>query len=125
MYLKFKFDAQESLSIGNYERTIIELAMSYEIYLRHSYFDYLPKDQLHDELILYIEKANINQFSSHFFKRIVKTKDDYDKKLTEDIDSLMAQRNSYVHMGNMKDASKERCTRYLKAVEKLFAIEKI
>lgn len=125
MHIRFKFDAQESLKTENYERAIIEFAMSCEIYIRHSYFDYLPKDQLHDELIKYIESANINQFLTKFFKRILKDESEYNRALREDLDSLMAHRNQYVHMGVMTDATRERCDRYLNAVEKLFAIEKV
>ncbi|MBA3756002.1 MAG: hypothetical protein H0X02_07165, partial [Nitrosomonas sp.] len=71
MHIKFKFDAQESMRIGNYERAIIELALACEIYVRRSYSDYLPKKQLHGEVIKHIEKASISHYLKHFFSQII------------------------------------------------------
>lgn len=125
MYMKFKFDAQEWMRIGNYERAIIELALACEIYVRYSFFDYLPKDQLYDEVIKYIERANISLYLQHFFKKIIVDKER--TKFTEVknvILKLMEERNSYMHMGFMKHATPEMSKKYLSAVEDLFAIQK-
>lgn len=124
MYIKFIHDAQSSIKIGNCERAIVELALACENYLRYSVFDYLPSG-LQKEFVEYIEEANINQYLNRFFNNIVEEKDKTKfKKIKKDISSLISRRNSYMHMGTMKDAHSDNFNRYLSAVENLILIEK-
>lgn len=75
--------------------------------------------------VTYIEEANISQYLNKFFDDIVEDKDRSKfKKLKKEISSLISKRNSYMHMGNMNDATLKNCRRYLSAVKDLFDIEK-
>lgn len=125
MYMKFKFDAQESMRIGNYERAIIELALACEIYVKKSFFSYLPIEQLHDEVIKHIEKANISHYLKHFFRQIIVDSEEAKfTKVKAELLKLIDERNSYMHKGFMSEATLETSKRYLSAVEDLFTIQK-
>jgi HEPN domain-containing protein len=123
MHLRFLHDAESSAKNGHYEKSILESAMACEIYLRYSVFEYIPENTP-QELIAYIEEANINKYSSRFFKSLVSDahKNDY-KKLAKEISSLMSRRNSYVHMGRMKNADIENCYRFINSMKSLFNIQ--
>ncbi len=125
MYMKLKFDAQESMEIGNYERAIIELAMACEIYVKRSHSIYLPRDQLDEEVIKYIQKASISLYLKFFFKKIIieKEKPKFEK-VKDMILKLMEDRNSYMHRGVIENVTLEKSKNYLSAVEDLFNIEK-
>lgn len=125
MYMKFMFDAKESMRLNYPERAIVELALSCENYLRYSVFKLLPEN-LRDDFVEYIEEANINQFLNRFFKNSFD--ESYLKatnftKLKKEISSLLNKRNKYMHMGNMEDATQKRFSRYLKALNELFLLK--
>lgn len=125
MYVKFMFDAQESMRLNYVERAIVELALACENYLRYSVFSLLP-DSLRQDFVEYIEEANINQYLNRFFKnsfdntylKSVKFKD-----LKSDISSLLSKRNKYMHMGKMDGATTENFVRYLKSTQHLFTLK--
>jgi uncharacterized protein (UPF0332 family) len=122
MHIRFLHDADTSIENQLYEKAILELALSCEIYLRYSVFKTIP-DTLSAELHAYIEEANINQYVGRFFKSLVDTSAESDyKRLTKELSSLISRRNSYVHMGVMDDANQDRCIRYSTAVKKLFSV---
>lgn len=122
MHIRFLHDAETSTRNGHYEKSILELAMACEIYLRYSVFNFIP-DTTPKEFVTYIEEANINKYVERFFKSLVRSENlkDYNR-LTTDISSLMSRRNSYVHMGRMDGADQERCCRYINAAKLLFTI---
>ena len=123
MYLRFLHDAVTSSRNGQYEKAIIEIAMACEIYLRYAVFEFIP-ESTPEELVKYIEEANINKYASQFFKRLVNESQisDY-KKILKEISSLMSRRNSYVHMGQMDDAGNALCQRFINSAKKLFTIQ--
>ena len=88
MHIRFLHDADTSIENQLYEKAILELAMSCEIFLRYSVFKTIP-DTLSTELHTYIEEANINQYVGKFFKSLVDTSSENDyKRLTKEISSL-------------------------------------
>ena len=123
MHLRFLHDAQHSASNGQYEKSILELAMACEIFIRYSVFDLIP-DVVPKEFVEYIEEANINKYTNNFFKKHVPTSLNLNyKKISKDISSLMSRRNSYVHMGYMDGADRDHCSRYTSSVKELFKIK--
>lgn len=123
LHLRFLYNAQESTRNDYFEKSIIELAMSCETYLRYSVFKHIPQN-LPKELVTYVEEANINKYASQFFKNLVpeESKKDY-QKIQKDISSLMSKRNSYVHMGFMEGANQKNCNRYIESLKNLFKIQ--
>lgn len=122
MHLRFLHDAKASRRNRQYEKAVIEIAMACEIYLRYSVFEYIPVSTP-EEIKRYIEEANINKYSSQFFRSLVPESavSDY-KKIAKEISSLMSRRNKYVHMGQMHDADDTLCHRFIHAAEELFKI---
>jgi hypothetical protein len=123
LHMRFLHDAEASVSSGHHKKSILELAMACEVYLRYSVFEFIPKD-MPQELKTYIEEANINQYASKFFKSLVpENHQPQYTKLSKEISSLMSRRNSYVHMGYMKDADSKNCHRFIDAMKTLFNIQ--
>jgi len=123
MHLRFLHDAVTSTRHGQYEKAIIEIAMACEIYLRYAVFEFIP-ERTPDELVKYIEEANINKYASQFFRSLVDDSQisEY-KKIVKEISSLMSRRNNYVHMGQMDDADNALCQRFINTARKLFTIQ--
>jgi hypothetical protein len=119
MHIQFIINAEQSARNSFYEKAIIETAMACETYLRYTVLGYMPK-KLQQDIVGYIESANINQYSSHFFKNLVATESEKEySKLRKDIDSLISKRNSYLHMGKY-DSHNTNCYRYIDSIKKLF-----
>ncbi len=123
MHLRFFHDAVTSTRHGQYKKAIIEIAMACEIYLRYAVFEFIP-ERTPEELVKYIEEANINKYASQFFKSLVDESQisEY-KTILKEISSLMSRRNSYVHMGQMDSADNALCQRFITAAKRLFTIQ--
>lgn len=122
MHIGFLHDAKASTRNGQYEKAIIELAMACEIYLRYAVLEFIPKSTP-KEMKTYIEEANMNKYVSQFFKGLVlDLQSSGYKKISSDISSLMSRRNSYLHMGQLHDADRMLCRRYINTAEQLFEI---
>jgi hypothetical protein len=70
MQLRFLHDAETSVRNGHYEKSILELTMACEIYLRYSVFKFIPK-ATPKPLVTHIEEANVSQYLGKFFKSLV------------------------------------------------------
>ena len=120
--LRFFHDAKASTRNGLYEKAIVELAMACEIYLRYQVFEFIPETTPED-IKKYIEEANINKYVSQFFKSLVpESQSAAYKKIAKDISSLMSRRNSFVHMGQLYDADKDLCHRFINTAQELFRV---
>jgi len=122
IYLTLKHEAERFKQIGDYRRSIIDLAISCETFLRNSVLDSLPSN-LSAEAWKFIEEGNINQFVSKLIPSILN--DDaivqYNKNLKPEISSLFSKRNDVMHRGNSVGATKENCDRFLKMLKELIA----
>ena len=122
LHLHFLHLARQSFRNGEFEKSILETALSCEVYIRYSVFEFMPED-LSEEMTAYIEEANINQYVSRFFHSLVPNDQlSAYKKLKKDINSLMSKRNSYVHMGSMNGATPENCKRFIRCAKELSQI---
>jgi hypothetical protein len=122
LHISFLHSAEQSYSVGYFQRSIVELALACETYLRYSVTEHFP-DDLSEVLTTYIQEANISQYINQFFRNLVSEQDKpaY-RKLKDEIVSLMSKRNTFVHMGVMKGANETNCRRYAEMAKQLFGI---
>jgi hypothetical protein len=122
IYVELKYDAEEHIRLGDYRRSLIDMAIACETFLRISVLQSLPKD-LNPKLSVYIEEANINQYINHFFAEIIdETANKQFKKIKSDLHSLTKRRNDLVHMGKDDGIDEKLCLRFLKVTQELLSI---
>lgn len=123
MHLRFLHDAETSKRNGQYQKSIIEIAIACEIYLRYAVLAFIP-EETPEEFEKYIEEANINKFVSQFFRGFLDSSQALEyKAITKELSSLFSRRNSYLHMGKMSNADNDLCLRFINAARRLFAIK--
>ena len=122
IYVEFKHDAEEHIRLGDYKRSLVDMAIACEIFLRFAVLQRLP-GELNTKLTAYIEKANVSQYINNFFPEIIDeaTNKQY-KKLKLGLNSLFDRRNKLVHMGEDEGIDKELCLRFLKVTQELLSI---
>ncbi len=125
VYVSLKHDAELSMSHGDYVRSIVELAMACEVFMRFMVLDRLPKE-LGGTLSEAIEELNINQYVTKHFRALVPADNlkEYGK-LSGELSSLFSKRNKIVHMGKDTGADAENCKRFLELANKLFKYREI
>ena len=116
-------DGQENHERLDYRRSLIDIAIACEIYLRFKVLSSMPKNLL-PSLRLAIEVMNINQFATKFFPEIldIEGKAAY-KSLSKDLASLFDVRNKIMHMHNNERATSEQCVRFIDLAKKLFQLD--
>lgn len=121
LYVLLKHDALRLLHDGNYRRSIVELAICCETFLRNRVLGSLPS--LPQDIWKHVEEGNINQYVSKFFPNILSQegKDAY-KPLKEELQSLMSKRNDIVHRGNSDGATEANCLRFALLVSRLLVL---
>lgn len=123
VYYDSIFDAVEHMKIGDLQRTVIDLAVACESYLRISVMGHLP-DNLSNSLRHYIDKANINQYISYFFLESLNEQEKRQfTKLSEGLDKLFNARNTIMHSGRKTDLTLAECRKYLEITQKLISIK--
>ena len=125
IYVELKHDAEEHLNLGDYRRSLIDLVIACETFLRFTVLKGLP-EELNPKLVAYIETANISQYVNQFFPEVINeaAKKEY-QKLKSDLKSLFARRNKLVHMGNDSGINEELCLRFLRLTQELLSIKGI
>lgn len=125
VYVSLKHDAELSASHNDYVRSIVEIAMACETFMRFMVLDRLPEN-LSDGLVEAIEELNINQYVTKHFRALVPSSNlkEYGK-LSSDLSSLFSKRNKIVHMGKNTGANAENCKRFIKLANKLFKYREI
>jgi len=123
IYASVRYDAQESLSHGDYRKSLIELAMACELFLRQMVLQRLP-EELSSTLVEAIEELNINQYVSKHFRDILSEAGQREfGKLSAELSSLFSKRNKLLHMGESGPATRENCERFLRATRRLHNLE--
>jgi hypothetical protein len=122
VYVELKHDAEENIRLGDYGLSLLYLAFACEVFLRFAVIGTLPKT-LNDEVIRYIERANVSLYIDKLFPEIldVATKKQF-KSIKSDLHSLSEHRNKVVHMGNDEGVDEKLCLRFLKVTEELLSI---
>lgn len=123
LHAAMRYDAQESLYHGDYRKSLIELAMASELFLRQMVLQRLP-DDLAPTLVEAIEEININQYvSKHFRGALSETGKREFGELSKDLSSLFSKRNKLLHMGESESATRENCERFLEVTRRLHRLE--
>ena len=125
VYISLKHDAELSMSHNDHARSIVELAMACELFVRFMVLGKLPKN-LGESLTEAIEELNINQYLTKHFRSLVQ-RDNIKEygKLSKELSSLFSKRNKIVHMGENTGANAENCERFLGLANKLFKYREI
>ncbi len=123
VYYDLIFDAVEHMKIGDLQRTVVDLAVACESYLRILVMERLP-DNLINSLRNYIDLANINQYISRFFLESLneQEKKQFTEKLRNGLVKLFDARNTIMHSGRKTDLTIDECRKYLEITQKLISI---
>jgi len=122
IYIEFKHDAEEQIRIGDYRRSLVDMAIACETFLRFNVLQRLPR-KLTSKLSAYIEDANIAQYINNFFPEVIDEATGIQfKKLKSDLFSLFKRRNNLVHMGKDNGIDEKLCLRFLKVTQKLLSM---
>jgi len=124
VYILLLDDARENLNRHDYRRSIIDLAIACEVFMRMMVLRAIPEN-LDADMRAMIEGANINQYLKKFLPNLL-TEDRKSsfRKLANDLGSLFDLRNKIMHMADSDRATKENCVRFIKATATLFETEK-
>ena len=122
IHLALKFEAEEFLARGDTRRSLIDICVSCETFLRQTVMRTLPST-LEMKVRGHVEDANITQYVNHFFPALLKgaAVAQY-KKLPSELTSLFAKRNAIMHRGDVTGATRENCIRFLGVARTLFSI---
>ncbi|MEM5342408.1 hypothetical protein [Paraburkholderia azotifigens] len=123
IHLKFFDDAQESFSRHEFRRSIIDLAIACEVFMRTLVLQRLPPD-LDPDVRAMVEDANINQYMRKFVPNALTEEGKRRLKAlaSAQLESMFAARNKIMHMAKEDRATGENCLRFIRAVETLFEI---
>jgi hypothetical protein len=122
-YALIRYDAQESLYHRDYRKSLIELAMACELFLRQMMLKRLP-EKLLPTLVEAIEELNISQYVSRHFRGVLSETGAREfGKLSKELNSLFSKRNKLLHMGESEPATRENCERFLKVARRLHNLE--
>ena len=122
VYIDLFFDGMNHLSHGELQRSVVDLAVACETFMRRRVMEKIPYG-LTEGIRRYIDESNIRQVLDHFFPD---TLTDDDRKLLKSINSRLHQlfdvRNRILHSGQKEDLTAAECNKYLEATEKLIGI---
>jgi hypothetical protein len=117
-----KFDAEERISVGDYRRALMDLAMSCETFLRYKVLHSLPS-KLKPAIVTHLEEANIRQYLTKFFPELLdKDEQRQFKKLKSNLHSLFDRRNKLVHLGKGDGVDEQLCLRFVKVTDELLSL---
>ncbi|MEM5451527.1 hypothetical protein [Paraburkholderia guartelaensis] len=118
-------DARENLSRGDYRRSIIDLAVACEVFMRTLVLRTIPED-LDKDMLAMIEEVSIHQYMKKYLPNLL-TEDgqsDLKKLVSGHLNSLFELRNKIMHMAQNDRATRENCVRFIQATSTLFELEK-
>ncbi|WP_198118383.1 hypothetical protein [Massilia rhizosphaerae] len=121
-YITILHEAEEYLDRGEYRRSLIDMAVATELYIRRIVMSRLP-ETLNSYLIDKIERVGISEFSEKIFpeslNEIGLNKLDNIKK---DLKALFTTRNQVMHMADYNVATEELCKKFLNATKALLGL---
>jgi len=123
IYASLRLDAEESLFHRDYRKSLIELAMACELFLRQMVLQRLPEN-LSPSLVETVEELNINQYvSKHFLAILSEAGKREFRGLKPELESLFSKRNKLLHMGKTEPAAEDNCERFLRIAVRLHRLE--
>jgi hypothetical protein len=123
IHMEFKLDAEERIKLGDYNRSLVDMAIACETFLRFVVFQHLPKE-LNSKLTEYIEEANISQYMNKFFPKVLdEATNKQFNKIKSNLFSLFERRNKLVHLGKSQGIDEQLCRKFLKTTQMLLSME--
>jgi hypothetical protein len=121
-YIDSMFDGIYQYNLGNLKLSVVNLAVACEIFMRTRVVQNLPGN-LSEEILRYIDEANIRRVQEHLFKDIL---NEDQKRLLKSINSslhkLFDARNTILHSGRKEDLSSLNCEEYIRYTKTLLSI---
>jgi hypothetical protein len=116
------FDGIEQFKLGELQRSVVDLAVACEAFMRARVMQNLP-DGLTKAASKYIDEANIRQVLEHLFKDTLSEEQMRRLKSTKSrLHRLFDARNTILHSGYKEDLTSADCKKYIEATKKLIAI---
>lgn len=114
---------QEYHYLRDYRRSIIDVAIACEVFLRSRVVSSLPIG-IAPAIRSTIEAVNISQFISKYFPDLLTPLGKIKfKKISKNLTSLFDARNKIMHMDNNERCSSAQCVKFIDLAEKLFELE--
>ena len=121
VYIDLMFDGIEQCVLGDLQRSVVDLAVACEAFMRSKVQHSLPNG-LTDSVLKYIDEAHIRQVLDHFYKDTLSGEQRESlKSINSTIQKLFDARNTILHSGYKEDLTSADCQKYIKAAKKLIA----
>lgn len=122
-YINLLDDAREYHSRHEYRRSMIDLAIACEVFLRTFVLQQLPS-KLDSDISTMISEVNISQYLKFFPNFLNDDGKVKFKKIKENLTSLFDARNKIMHMAINDRATNENCLRFIDLTKNLFDLQK-
>ena len=122
VYIDLMFDGIEHFKLGDLQRSVVDLAVACEAFMRVRVTQNLP-DGITAPVLEYIDEAPIQRVLDKFFKEIWSDNQNSQlKSIRSNLHQLFNARNDILHYGHKEDLTSADCKKYIEATKKLIAI---
>jgi len=122
VYIDLMFDGIEQFKLGDLQRSVVDLAVACESYMRARVMQNLPSG-LTDVVLKYIDEAPIRRVLDNLFKETLSDKQNRRlQSIRSTLHQLFNARNDILHSGHKEDLTSADCKKYIEATKKLIAI---
>lgn len=119
IYYDLMFDADEHIKNGDLKRSVIDLSVACETFIRSIIIQELPND-FNKAFKKYIDEANIRQGMEHFIPKILNEDNRRTfKAIKSDLHKLFDARNTILHSGHIEDLTVDKCNKFVQATRRL------
>lgn len=122
VYIDSMFNGMEQFDLGNFQYSVVYLAVACEAFMRTRVVQNLP-DNLSKTVIKYIDEVNISQVIDHLFKETLSDEQkNHLKTINSRLHELFIARNTIMHSGQKEDLKSADCKRFIEVSKKLIEI---
>jgi hypothetical protein len=115
--------SQEYHKRRDYRRSLIDIAIACEVYLRFRVLASLPAHTLQPVLSA-VEAMNISQYVTKFFPELLSEQGKVEyKPINKELTSLFDARNKIMHMNNNERSNSAQCLRFIELAQRLFQLD--
>ena len=121
VYIELMFDGIEHFILNDLQRSVVDLAVACEAFMRARVMQNLPKD-LTKAILEYIDEASIRRVMEDFFKDTLnEDQKKHLKRIKSRLHRLFNARNTILHSGQKEDLTSADCKEYIEATKELIA----
>jgi hypothetical protein len=122
IYIDLMFDGIEQFKLGDLQRSVVDLAVACEAFMRARVMQNLPSG-ITAPVLKYIDEAPIQQVLDKFFKETWSDEQNRSlRSIRSTLHQLFTARNDILHSGHKEDLTSVDCKKYIEATKKLIAI---